>query len=84
MEGSVFPDPAVAEELNKNYIEARLHTDRPGKDDGRRQQQIDLTNDYSNPVYVLFDPNTSKVLTKRAGYIFAKDFIEFLKKPLKK
>jgi hypothetical protein len=83
MEGSVFPDPAVAVVLREHYIEARLHTDRPGKDDGRRQQQIDLTNDYSNPVYVLFDPVTSKVLSKRAGYIFAKDFVEYLKGPLK-
>ncbi|MBK7878711.1 MAG: hypothetical protein IPJ77_23890 [Planctomycetes bacterium] len=78
MEGSVFPASAVAEELRENYIEARLHTDRPGKDEGRKQLQVEMTNDYSNPIYFLYDPVTSKQLGKRAGYVLEKKFLEFL------
>ena len=79
MEGSVFPAPAVAGVLREGYIEARLHTDRKGKDDARKALQVEMTNDYSNPIYVLFDPVTSKEIARRAGYVFEKDFVEFLK-----
>lgn len=82
MEGSVFPAPAVAGVLGKHYVEARLHTDRP-QDEGRKAMQAEMTNDYSNPVYVLFDPVKRTVIRKTAGYVFESDFVEFLESGLR-
>lgn len=82
MEGSVFPDPAVAGVLAPNYVEARLHTDGGPRMEENRRLQVQMSDVAGNPVYVLYDPVAKKKVGEGAGYIFAKTFIELLKRPL--
>lgn len=84
MEESVFPLPAVAEELKKNFIEARLHTDNeerlsPATYKRNKEVQKEMVNSEANPYFVVFDPKTGKVLRKKAGMLFEKRFLELLR-----
>ena len=57
MEEKIFLRPAVAGELEKGFIEARLHTDGAGdaKYDRDRELQQKYTNSVANPIYVITD-----------------------------
>ena len=84
MELSIFPLPAVAEILEKHYIEVRLHTDNAERLEPKvyaqnKKLQKEMTNSEANPYFVLYDPKTGKIVKKRAGMIFEKDFVDFLK-----
>ncbi len=79
MEGTVFRASAVAEILTNEYIEARLHTDSDPDMAGKKKLQQEMTGSVANPIYVLYDPVLKKPLAQRAGYVFEKDFVEFLK-----
>lgn len=79
MEGSVFPASAVAEILKNEFVEARLHTDGGPAKDANKALQESMTGSVANPIYVLYDPVTAKSVAQRAGYVFEKDFVEFLK-----
>jgi hypothetical protein len=69
MEQSVFPSPAVAEELNR-MIEARLHNDGPTPE-VVRQLELDMVDSYATPVYVVLDPESGEQLGVQHG---ARDF----------
>lgn len=84
MEESIFPLPAVAKELERNYIEARLHTDSQGQlspavDEKNKRLQQEMTNSKANPYFVIYDPKSEKIVKKKAGMIFEGKFIDFLK-----
>lgn len=81
MEEKIFPKPAVAGELKKNYIEARLHTDGGPSMEHNRDLQREYTNSSANPQYVIIDPKTGKKVRKTAGYRPEGTFIEFLRGP---
>lgn len=79
MEEKIFPKPAVAGELKKDFVEARLHCDGgPKKDENQRLEQ-ELVHSSANPYYVIVDPKTRAVLRKRAGFMPAEAFLEFLR-----
>lgn len=84
MEGSVFPAPAVAEILEPNYVEARLHCDGGPRMEENNALQKQMTDIAGQPVYVIWEPVEEKRLGEANGRVFEKDFIEFLKKPLEK
>jgi hypothetical protein len=84
MEEGIFPLPVVTEELKKNFIEARLHTDSQGQlepevDARNKQLQDEMTKSKANPYFIIYDPKTEKVLRKKAGMIFEQKFLEFLR-----
>jgi hypothetical protein len=84
MEEAIFPLPTVVEELEKGFIEARLHTDSQGQlspevDARNKQLQKDMTNSKANPYFIIYDPVSGKVLRKKAGMLFEAKFLEFLR-----
>jgi hypothetical protein len=81
MEEKIFPKPAVAGELKKNYIEARLHTDGGPREAENRQLQKQKAKGPANPYYVIIDPRTGEVVRKKAGLLLEQDFLEFLRGP---
>lgn len=81
MEEKVFPRPAVAEELQKNYIEARLHTDGGPAVEHNKQLQKDMTRSVALPIYVIIDTKTGQPLRKKAGLMKEADFLLFLRGP---
>lgn len=69
MEDTVFPSPAVAELMQKELVEARLHTDTQNTlTDAQfaenRRLQAELAGSKANPYFVIVDPHTGKVLKK--------------------
>lgn len=82
MEEKVFPLPAVAEALQKGFIEARLHTDGGPAVDRNKELQQEMTRSVANPIYVIVDPRTGEVLRKKAGLIREGDFLLFLRGPM--
>lgn len=79
MEGKVFPAPAVAEILNEEYVEARLHYDAGPRPDEIKRLQLDMTGSRANPIYVIYDPLAKRKLHQREGFVLESDFVEFLK-----
>lgn len=80
MEQKVFLAPAVARELGPNYVEARLHTDGPPREDENKALQLELTGMRSNPVYLLQNPWTRKVAHQQGGAVLDPgDFAELLR-----
>ena len=84
MEEAIFPLPTVVEELKRNFIEARLHTDSQGQltpavDARNKELQAEMTKSKANPYFVIYDPVTGKVLRKKAGMLFEAKFLEFLR-----
>lgn len=81
MEQKVFPASAVAEVLKQSYVEARLHTDGPPREDENKTLQLDLTGMRSNPVYLFVNPWTKKVAGQQGGAVLdPDDFAELLRK----
>ena len=82
MEGNVFPEPAVAGVLTREYIEARLHTDHPNEE--RRERNLALQDEIqgslATPFYFLVDPVSQEVLGQFAGSTFdVEKFADFLR-----
>ena len=69
MEDKVFPSPAVAELMQKELVEARLHTDSQNTlTDAQfaenRRLQSELAGTKANPYFVIVDPDSGEVLAK--------------------
>jgi hypothetical protein len=79
MEEAVFPRPAVAGVLQKEFIEARLHNDGGPKKDENRARQKEMTGSFATPIYVIVDPKSGAKLRLRAGYMGESTFVEFLR-----
>lgn len=79
MEGKVFPAPAVAEILERDYVEARLHYDYGPRPEENKRLQLEMTGSRANPIYVLFDPVLRKSIAQRDGFVLEESFVEFLK-----
>ena len=86
MELNIFPQPAVAGTLTRNYVEARLHTD--SHDDQARPVlqalQLELQGDNSLPFYIAMHPDTREKLVtfNRAGeaLLDPQVFLDFLER----
>ena len=85
MEERVFLRKEVYRQLNKNFVEARLHMDgreRIGekKDDANHVLQKKYSNSVALPTYVVIDPDTRKPLGTMRGYKDVETFLDFLSK----
>jgi hypothetical protein len=78
MEENVFPSGAVAPILEKNFVEARLHTDGTTNVDEIKRLQEELTKSVANPYYVLQEPDGSPDLGKLSGLTTEEKFKELL------
>ena len=79
MEEKIFPKPAVAGKLKKDYIESRLHTDGGDRMEENRKLQKEKTGSLANPIYLIIDPKTGKTLRRIDGLKPEAKFLEFLK-----
>lgn len=79
MEQEVFPNPAVAEELQK-FVEVRMHYDHhvDEKKKNANELQLRLLESIGAPMYVLLDPSTEEILAEE-GYTSKENFLEFLR-----
>ena len=81
MEDGLFPMPAVADVLQNNYIEARLHIDLPGEG---QKRILELRDKYSGmiatPTYVIVDPVTEEIIARIRGLNTQEKFLAFLSK----
>lgn len=91
MEQTVLPRPEVVDVL-KQFITIELYTDyvqigsitseqRQTLAEQNQKRQLDLTNDATNPFYVVLSP-AGKVLGTKGGLMSPDDFIGFLKQSL--
>jgi hypothetical protein len=69
MEQKVFPAPAVAGELGKHWVEARLHTDGPPREEENKALQVKLTGMRANPVDLFQNPNSREVAHQENGAV---------------
>ena len=67
MEKKVFIKPAVAGLLEKDYVEARLHTDGHTNIERILELQKRLAESVANPIYVTVDPKSGTRLGKFEG-----------------
>ena len=68
MEENFFPRPEVSGLLQKNVVEARLHTDRAGPFLNRiLALQQRFSGSRALPVYVLLDPRTERSIGRVKG-----------------
>lgn len=69
MEGSYFLQDDFLKVLNKDYVEARLHTDKETTPAARRrriqEKQRELVGHRGMPTLVVVDPETGKRLSKK-------------------
>lgn len=79
MEEKIFPRPAVAEELSKKFIEARLHTDGGSRQQANVELQEKLTGSRANPIYVILEPASGRILRREDGAMRESKFLEFLR-----
>ena len=82
MEENIFPLPAVAGILEEQMVEARLHTDL--HDEVQKQRNVDLqlelTESYTLPLYLVMDPETGEILGRRDGSLTNEEaFAAFLR-----
>ncbi len=81
MEVNIFPSPAVAGVLSKNFVEARLHVDAP---DGEARERVlawqnELQGAPGTPYYILIDPVNDAHLAVLEQATFSEDaFRDFL------
>jgi hypothetical protein len=77
MEEKVFPLPAVAG-LLENYVEARLHTDKPSTRH-LKDLQVEMTSSVALPIYLAVDPVSGRELARLEGATLKSEpFIDFL------
>ena len=60
MEEHLFPRPAVAEVLERRYVEARLHTDGQRNLQKILELQDELAASAATPFYVIVDPKDAR------------------------
>lgn len=80
MEKGIFPAPEVAPIL-AGMVEARLHTDgvlEPEVTEHIKELQQELTDSVANPIYLVMDPSTRRVLGRQFGASSAEEFARFL------
>ena len=78
-EEKVFPSPIVFELLDRQFVEARLHTDGDRGEELTAFQEK-LAHNAATPVYLVLDPATERVLAGplAPGIVTVARFREFL------
>lgn len=77
MEQRVFPESEVNAEL-RGMVEARLHNDGDVKE-SIKTLQLEMTGEYTTPIYLVVEPRTRRVLGKQRGATSAANFARFLR-----
>jgi hypothetical protein len=69
--------------MEKNFVEARLHTDYP-KYHGEQIDQLfqDLAGRRGNPIFVVLDPSTEKEVARVEGFVKG-ELLEVIANPRK-
>ena len=90
MEDEVLPSAQVAELLERNYVEARIHTDHPTQGTENRALQQSMVSFVASPYYVIVDPATGLQISQHQlsgvgdGWDQVRDrFAAFLREPLR-
>ena len=78
MEANVFPKPAVASRLRRDFVLLRLHTDDPERDQELQRYQLRLTGTVALPTYAVVHPESGQLITHHSGMASVKDFAAFL------
>jgi len=83
MEATMFPRPAVAAAMSK-MIKVKLITDVPGEEyEKNKQLEYEMFNTVALPLYAIVSPD-GKVIATTAYTSSETEFVEFLKKGIKK
>jgi hypothetical protein len=82
MEGSIFPEPEIAERLKRSFVEVRLHMDTPQqlKDPDRVvDYQERLADSIGIPIYLIVDPEKPEVKLEQFNGKDRTEGVEFAK-----
>ncbi len=79
MEENVFPSRAVAQELQNNFIEARLHNDGDVNIEQIHELQEKFVGKPGAPYYVVVDPTTEGKLRVQETVTTPETFADFLR-----
>lgn len=79
MEEGTFQTPAVAEELAKNWVEARLHCDAEPPIVRNNELEKKYSGTEARPTFVIVDPKSLEPLGRKRGYMSGGDFLKFLR-----
>lgn len=79
METTIFPAPAVAEQL-QGFVEVRMHYDHHVDElkENANKLQLDLLKSIGAPMYAVIDPKTKAILSE-VGYTSEDGFLSFLR-----
>lgn len=72
-EEKVFPSSKVADFLDKNFVEARLHTDGETNIERILELQTELAHSVATPLYLIQDPKSKRLLGGPLGGITTVD-----------
>ena len=78
MESTVFPQAAVADRLDRNYVLLRLYTDDLDEGPTLQKFQLELTGTVALPTYAIVDPATGSLIGQRSGIQSVDKFADFL------
>lgn len=79
MEEGVFQRPAVAGELAKNFVEARLHCDAEPPIPGNAELEKKYSGTEARPTFVIVDPKSLEKVRRKRGLMTEAAFLEFLR-----
>lgn len=79
MEEGTFQTPAVAGELTKNWVEARLHCDAEPPIPGNAELEKKYSGTEARPTYVIVDPRTLESIDRERGWMSESAFLKFLR-----
>ncbi|NBC18567.1 MAG: DUF255 domain-containing protein [Bacteroidetes bacterium] len=78
MEANVFPQPAVAERFEREFVLLRLYTDDLERGPTFQRFQFQMTGTVALPTYAIVDPEGRTLLTKTSGVLPRERFVAFL------
>jgi thiol:disulfide interchange protein DsbD len=78
MEANVFPQPAVAERFEREFVLLRLYTDDLERGPTFQRFQFQMTGTVALPTYAIVHPEGRTLLTKTSGVLPERRFVAFL------
>ena len=78
MEANVFPRPAVAERLDRDFVRLKLYTDGPERGDEFHRYQLRLTGIVALPTYAVVAPDGETLIRRSFGMMDVDEFASFL------
>lgn len=77
MEANVFPEPAVAQRFERDFVMLRLYTDDPEAGRALQRYQLELTGTTALPTYAVVSPQR-ELLAQMSGTAPPERFVRFL------